>query len=1144
MPCFVAGADWNCFCPGDIVAAMEEVKVLLGDADAKNRMRGLDMLASMVDTHELKLDDSRVLALIKILRNLAKGNNTKVCEMSLGILRSLVRSHGAAACTYFNTTFEAVVERLGDVKAGVRGQAQNLVIEFMSAVDEPNFIWDKLQEASLVHRNSGVRHSGLLCYRRAVELFGPDFYPMGSFLPFLFRMLDDQMGNVREEAMGTLVFLLEYLGRDFWLYLKNQSTVRPAQLKSIESQVDITALPDRPRIAVDWSKLPVRPSAPSVVPSSSDDRADDDASLNEISNPKSNPALRVASLCIGPARHLPPFNAQLKRVAPSLIVQAHDLRSAVAKEACSILAFMSCSLQNDFSAIADVVLPELLKLTFTSVQVIASAGDKCIRSIIKNTRINTAVRKILDMAKGKNPALRATCMEYLHVLLTAQSSNDNLERYCDGIVEQIRLGLSDANELARAASRTCFWAVKDLWPERAEELMSSLDSGVQKNLLQDSNSASANHASQKSRRRSLQPGNMHDKENSGLTLSNKQQSVPEVEPSSQSGDSKEGSSLRLPKTAPGGAVRVVRQEAVKPSSASSSNGRASRMQVAPASASSADGGKPQRAERRLQPAPTATGPQSTSADSSAPLSLDEVLHLATSKEWMERLRAMDQLYDIILSSPLTVDEVQRISSALQQRISDRHHKVASAGLRTAGAFVKTVEITKNGLERLLPGLYHTCIDGKEHVRTAAAQALDVLFERSEFNDLISELLRLVGSSPSPRLQQDILQALIKLCNERQNEALAYFRQGQHMRTTFTRLRPFFSARHASSSTSVSQLLHMLLNMDRELFSRCSQQMTHSDQAHLQRLLGDGHADSDEHLEVDMGRTASVERDIVIDDVPEAVAEHEQLDDDVNAVEYRPQDYESSSGDPKPPSTSDAETLSSAVRSVVECASSRGAERALKDLDLALECSLGALDSLSSKATLDSLLFKIASMLSTDDSSVHVQAANVLRRLLGESDADLRTILRSCCATAFRCLFALRLSDTLHKIALFEEAVAVFDFSDCIGIIEGKLSDPTTSRADLVTAIEFISCLLVGVERAEPDTGSALGRLLPLFPPLLSHTELEVRKASIFCAIDLYGAIGEQPLASLFRQIPPTTRKLLVVYIEKRRLPIPDSLAVT
>lgn len=223
---------------------------------------------------------------------------------------------------------------------------------------------------------------------------------------------------------------------------------------------------------------------------------------------------------------------------------------------------------------------------------------------------------------------------------------------------------------------------------------------------------------------------------------------------------------------------------------------------------------------------------------------------------------MDQLYDIILSSPLTVDEVQRISSALQQRISDRHHKVASAGLRTAGAFVKTVEITKNGLERLLPGLYHTCIDGKEHVsglltrsvtldlpllcagshccRTGIGRAVRKIWYCSvplfvsgsltvpvEFNDLISELLRLVGSSPSPRLQQDILQALIKLCNERQNEALAYFRQGQHMRTTFTRLRPFFSARHASSSTSVSQLLHMLLNMDRELFSRCSQQMTHS-----------------------------------------------------------------------------------------------------------------------------------------------------------------------------------------------------------------------------------------------------------------------------------------------------------------------------
>lgn len=45
---------------------------------------------------------------------------------------------------------------------------------------------------------------------------------------------------------------------------------------------------------------------------------------------------RLQSLALGPARRLPSFLPQLRRCAPGLIVQAHELRSAVSKVAPSL----------------------------------------------------------------------------------------------------------------------------------------------------------------------------------------------------------------------------------------------------------------------------------------------------------------------------------------------------------------------------------------------------------------------------------------------------------------------------------------------------------------------------------------------------------------------------------------------------------------------------------------------------------------------------------------------------------------------------------------------------------------------------------------------------------------------------------------
>jgi hypothetical protein len=86
--------------------------------------------------------------------------------------------------------------------------------------------------------------------------------------------------------------------------------------------------------------------------------------------------------------------------------------------------------------------------------------------------------------------------------------------------------------------------------------------------------------------------------------------------------------------------------------------------------------------------------------------------------------------------------------------------------------------------------------------------------------------------------------------------------------------------------------------------------------------------------------------------------------------------------------------------------------------------------------------------------IHVTVLDIIHSLLSEEVA--RDIIIPCYNHAFQCLFAIQ---HLDRISIFEQAAAVFDFSDCINVIESKLSDMETLKDDLVTTIEFISYLV-------------------------------------------------------------------------------------
>ena len=59
---------------------------------------------------------------------------------------------------------------------------------------------------------------------------------------------------------------------------------------------------------------------------------------------------------------------------------------------------------------------------------------------------------------------------------------------------------------------------------------------------------------------------------------------------------------------------------------------------------------------------------------------------------------------------------------------------------------------------------------------------------------------------------------------------------------------------------------------------------------------------------------------------------------------------------------------------------------------------------------------------------------------------------------------------------------------------------------------------------------------------LKHHALEVRKAVVFCILDLYKRLGEEPIAALFDRVAGSREaKLLEVFISKKGLAQPISL---
>ncbi|KAI9914419.1 hypothetical protein PsorP6_007750 [Peronosclerospora sorghi] len=169
-----------------------------------------------------------------------------------------------------------------------------------------------------------------------------------------------------------------------------------------------------------------------------------------------------------------------------LCQQVCDLRSTVSRVACETIQILAESLQDEFNAHAEICLCNLLKATYVTIQVISTAANTTIRSIITSTR-NGFVRvipKFIECAQSRNHVLRHYAVCYLTLTLERWSTSF-LSKHSDLFVPILPAILRDALADVRAQARKCYWSFYNLFPDEAECVFARLDASTQKNLNDD-----------------------------------------------------------------------------------------------------------------------------------------------------------------------------------------------------------------------------------------------------------------------------------------------------------------------------------------------------------------------------------------------------------------------------------------------------------------------------------------------------------------------------------------------------------------------------------------------------------------------------------------------------------------------------------
>ncbi|BFZ61453.1 suppressor of tub2 mutation [Saitoella coloradoensis] len=434
-----------------------------------------------------------------------------------------------------STILPLLIERLGDVKDKTRLYATSGLVEMWKGA--PMETEKAMKELGLTHKNYRIREQSLTWIVEAYRANAS--FMFRSFVPYMLKLLEDANEMVRETSKEVVVemhrsagsaakadlkreLLRKNIRRSIATYVLSQLQLADAsELEQLRAEEEVEEKPVQKRVASMGASIGTASHAPSSVAGSVastyvgsmpggemepldpvfvQSARDLEREMQDMLPPfegresehnwaqREKNCNRIRQLLRGNAYkdHSALFLAQFKTLVEGVTKAVQSLRTTLSLVGCQVVKDLAIVAGPGIDPFVDQMLTVQIKLAAVTKKIASAAAQVTTAVILANASYNVKTMQHLWFAcQDKNVQPRLYNTGWLRVFLESHAGSRSQIEHTGGleILDKImKKALADANPQVREGMRETFWKWADIWPERVEAFMKSLDANTRKAL--------------------------------------------------------------------------------------------------------------------------------------------------------------------------------------------------------------------------------------------------------------------------------------------------------------------------------------------------------------------------------------------------------------------------------------------------------------------------------------------------------------------------------------------------------------------------------------------------------------------------------------------------------------------------------------
>ncbi|TPX30268.1 hypothetical protein SmJEL517_g06137 [Synchytrium microbalum] len=498
--------------------------------------RSLQSSPNIVESYQIE-------SLTESLSRALKSPQTRLSQTALSVICLVLRTLPAPPPlkTIIPILLPTMVERLSDSKERVRELATTGLVELynlawnhamhtgVGAADSMvGYVERVIKTEGFGHKTPRGREQSIIWLQECANAI-PEF-PVKTFIPALVKLLEDAQEGVRSTSRDVIISIYN-TSRTLQHDIRKEfgkKTVRPAVIEAVQSHLVDLAGGSTDQLASEsklrkpssssTSQLPILPHPPETpmkgitsAPSGGGTAAPEpdpimvssvrelDAEIATITSffkqketeenweDRDVALQKIRGLCRGGIAELEACGPSIKALLDPMVKSAQSLRTALVMSSFICISDLATYLGPLIDHIAEPLVIALIKNTAAAKKLVATAACQSLNTVLKNTSYSFRnLSHVMAALSDKNAAVRGYAAISAKLLIEecmkTELHRSSFERSggLDFVEKALKKGLGDASAPVREASRDILLMLLQVWPDRIDSLIDTLDPATKK----------------------------------------------------------------------------------------------------------------------------------------------------------------------------------------------------------------------------------------------------------------------------------------------------------------------------------------------------------------------------------------------------------------------------------------------------------------------------------------------------------------------------------------------------------------------------------------------------------------------------------------------------------------------------------------